>query len=102
MSTLTLIDLSRQLDCVVRQNKILFEIVDIFVDNFSTFKDRVRGLTSTQQSKIAHLKRCFGDLQVKYVVFCLCEHFQFSYIRFSIVLFKTIQILFQIAQQQQQ
>jgi hypothetical protein len=65
MPTLTLIDLSRQLDCVVRQNKILFEIVDIFVDNFSTFKDRVRGLTSTQQSKIAHLKRCFGDLQVK-------------------------------------
>jgi hypothetical protein len=64
MSTLTLIDLSRQLDCVVRQNEILFEIVDIFVDKFSTALT-VRGLTSTQQHQIARLKKSFGDLKVR-------------------------------------
>jgi hypothetical protein len=64
MSTLTLIDLSRQLDCVVRQNEILFEIVDIFVDKFSTALT-VRGLTSAQQNQIALLKKSFGELKVR-------------------------------------
>jgi hypothetical protein len=64
MSTLTLIDLSRQLDCVVRQNEILFKIVDIFVDKFSTAVT-VRGLTSTQQNQIAQLKKSFGELKVR-------------------------------------
>jgi hypothetical protein len=64
MSTLTLIDLSRKLDCVVQQNKILFEIVDIFVDKFSTALT-VRGLTSTQQNQIAQLKKSFGELKVR-------------------------------------